>query len=150
MGGPVRHPRVVERFAGSLKFEGAAEPATAEERLGVDLGQKVLGEDILGHLTESFQQRTLLIRLPAPQADPLAAAFARMPWELARPAPGEPRLLDRNLVVRAATAGSTVTEATTTLSLEGTEPAEQLADMMDLSETRRTRRCERRRGDSRT
>jgi tetratricopeptide (TPR) repeat protein len=50
-------------------------------------------------------QRTVLVRLPDPEGDGLAAAFARVPWELAR-APGvEGTLLDRNVVVRAAPAG---------------------------------------------
>ncbi len=129
----------VERFAGSLKFEGAEQPATANElleHLGIELGQKVLGPDILGHLTESARQRTLLIRLPAPQADPLAAAFARVPWELARPGPGAPRLLESNLVVRAATAGSAVTQETASVSLEEGEALRVLLVFAEAPGTR--------------
>src|SRR5262249_17891138 len=50
--------------------------------------------------------RAVLVRLPDPAHDNLAAAFARVPWEIAI-APNDSRtLLDRNVVVRAAPAGA--------------------------------------------
>jgi tetratricopeptide (TPR) repeat protein len=73
--------------------------------LGRFLGEHVLGREIAAALAEGVDQRTVLVRLPDPEGDGLAAAFARVPWELAR-APGvEGTLLDRNVVVRAAPAG---------------------------------------------
>jgi hypothetical protein len=69
-------------------------------QLGVFLGEKVLGAEILEALADGFQSRTLLVRVPAAAEEPLAAAFARVPWEIARPAAGEKALLERNLVVR--------------------------------------------------
>jgi tetratricopeptide (TPR) repeat protein len=73
--------------------------------LGRFLGEHVLGREIAAALAAGVDQRTVLVRLPDPEGDGLAAAFARVPWELAR-APGvEGTLLDRNVVVRAAPAG---------------------------------------------
>jgi hypothetical protein len=74
--------------------------------LGRFLGEKVLGAGIARRLAEGEDQRTVLVRLPDPGGDDLAAALARVPWELAK-APGDERtLLDRNVVVRAAPAGA--------------------------------------------
>jgi tetratricopeptide (TPR) repeat protein len=104
----------VERYAGNLRLDDSAQPATAEqllERLGVFLGEKILGTEIVGRLAQGRAHRTLLVRLPDPQADLLAAAFARVPWEIARPAPGQDPLLARNLVVRAVPAGTEPTGA---------------------------------------
>jgi len=98
--------RYVERYEGILLWEEQTEPETAEqllERLGVFLGEKVLGENISRELTRSQQRRTLLVRLPDTKNDLLAAAFARVPWEIARPGEGEPALMERNLVVRLVT-----------------------------------------------
>ena len=69
------------------------------------LGQ-LLGEQVLdGGIAARLDQRRVLVRLPDPTGDNLAAAFARVPWEIAR-APGvDGTLLDRNVVVRAAPAG---------------------------------------------
>jgi hypothetical protein len=75
--------------------------------LGRFLGEHVLGRDIAAALAEGVDQRTVLVRLPDPEGNGLAAAFARVPWELAR-APGvDGTLLDRNVVVREAPAGAT-------------------------------------------
>lgn len=100
----------LRRFAGALRVDGKSEPATAEEllaRLGVFLGQHVLGPAILGALAAGMGQRTLFVRLPV--GNLLAAALARVPWELAWPskngAPEGGPLLRRNVVVRAAPAG---------------------------------------------
>jgi len=103
----------VRRFAGKLKLEGKAEPATPGDllaRLGVFLGQAVLGAAITGALAAGIAQRTLLVRLPDPASDPLAAALARVPWELAWPskngAPEGGPLFRRNVVARAVPAGT--------------------------------------------
>ncbi|MFO0759178.1 MAG: hypothetical protein U0359_21990, partial [Byssovorax sp.] len=83
----------------------AKEPAEQLVELGGFLGEHVLGGEIARVLAEGIDQRTVLVRLPDPKEDWLAAAFARVPWEMAR-APGEEAtLLGKNLVVRAAPAG---------------------------------------------
>ena len=96
----------VARYAGSTRF--TAEPATPEDllaRLGVFLGRDVLGSELTVLLHKGIQRRTLVVRLPA-TADAtatdenLAAAFARVPWEIARPDLDAPPLMHRNLAVR--------------------------------------------------
>ena len=62
----------VQRYAGVLRFEGQTQPANdkqLQERLGVFLGEKVLGSDIWNRLAQGRQNRTLLVRLPDPEAD---------------------------------------------------------------------------------
>lgn len=100
----------VERYQGGTRFTDR--PATAEdllERLGLFLGGTVLGPEITACLAEGVHHRTLLVRLPEVTGregdDLLGAAFARVPWEIARPAAGEAMLMERNVVVRAVTAG---------------------------------------------
>jgi len=100
----------VERYQGGTRFTD--HPATAEdllERLGVFLGGTVLGPEITACLAEGVHDRTLLVRFPEPTGkeddDLLGAAFARVPWEIARPAAGEATLMERNVVVRVVTAG---------------------------------------------
>jgi tetratricopeptide (TPR) repeat protein len=98
--------RHVDRYEGSLLWEDASEPETADRilgRLGVFLGNAVLGQEIMDELTRTRQRRTLLVRLPPTGDDVLAAAFARVPWEIARPALTAPALMERNLVVRVIT-----------------------------------------------
>lgn len=73
------------------------------EEIGVFLGQQVLGEEIMRELCRTIQRRTLLVRLPDGEHDVLAAAFARVPWEIARPAKGQKPLMARALVMRAVT-----------------------------------------------
>ena len=74
--------------------------------LGSFLASVVLGPDIMRHLAAGEHRRTLLIRLPDTATDRLAAAFARVPWEIAR-AEGDARtLLQRNVVVRAMMTGT--------------------------------------------
>jgi tetratricopeptide (TPR) repeat protein len=70
--------------------------------IGVCIAEEVLGEAIFHHLWASAAQRTLRIQLPgATEADNhLAAALARVPWEMARPAADRPTLGERNLLVR--------------------------------------------------
>jgi len=96
----------VDRYEGSLKWEGAEQPESDKQilnRLGVFLGNDVLGKEIFGKLTATSQNRTLLVKLPCAGNDILAAAFARVPWEIARSAPNESSLMERNLVVRVVT-----------------------------------------------
>jgi tetratricopeptide (TPR) repeat protein len=100
----------VERYQGGTRFTDR--PATAEDlldRLGLFLGGTVLGPDITACLADGVHHRTLLVRLPEivgkEDDDLLGAAFARVPWEIARPAVGEAMLMERNVVVRAVTAG---------------------------------------------
>ena len=109
----------LRRFAGGLRLgreagkNEKAEPATPGEllaRLGVFLGQHVLGGVITGALAAGIAQRTLLVRLPDLGSDPLAAALARVPWELAwlskNGAPEGGPLFRRNVVARAVPAGT--------------------------------------------
>jgi hypothetical protein len=94
--------RYIERYEHAILFEGQTEPATADlllQRLGEFLGDHVLGQDIIRHLAGPGR-RVLVVRLPTTDEDVLAAAFARVPWEIARLTDGT-RL--RNIVVRAAT-----------------------------------------------
>ncbi|HEY2294282.1 MAG TPA: CHAT domain-containing protein [Thermoanaerobaculia bacterium] len=91
----------VRTYANSMRFTGR--PATAAElldQIGVFLGETVLGSEILGKLYPGIHHRSLLVRQPEALEDRLAAAFARVPWEIARPAAGQPSLFERNLVVR--------------------------------------------------
>jgi tetratricopeptide (TPR) repeat protein len=93
----------VQRYAGVLRETPKATPKTEEEilgEIGLFLGKTVFGPDIMGHLSGDHH-RTLLIRLPDTANDPLAAALARVPWEMARAHADEPPLFQRNLVVRA-------------------------------------------------
>ncbi len=80
--------------------EGAEVASVAE--IGVCIAEQVLGEEIFRHLWASESQRTLRIQLPgaAEEENLLAAALARVPWEIARPAANQPTLGERNLLVR--------------------------------------------------
>jgi len=69
--------------------------------LGVSLAEDVLGAKIFGHLSKSANRRTLRVRLPVAQTNPLAAALARVPWEIARGPHDEKTLAEKNLIVRA-------------------------------------------------
>ncbi|HEV7517241.1 MAG TPA: CHAT domain-containing protein, partial [Thermoanaerobaculia bacterium] len=96
----------VRTYAGSVRF--TTQPATAEdllEQIGVFLGERVLGPEITAALRVGIAHRSLLVRQKAAPEDRLAAAFARVPWEIARPAAGAEPLLRRNLVVRMETPG---------------------------------------------
>ena len=70
--------------------------------IGVCIAEEVLGADIFHTLAASESQRALRIQLPgAAEADNhLAAALARVPWEMARAAVDQPTLGERNLLVR--------------------------------------------------
>jgi tetratricopeptide (TPR) repeat protein len=81
--------------------EPGREAASVAE-IGVCIAEEVLGADIFRTLAASASQRTLRIQLPgATEADNhLAAALARVPWEMARAAVDQPTLGERNLLVR--------------------------------------------------
>jgi hypothetical protein len=94
----------VRTYADSIVFTDR--PATATElldQIGVFLGEKVLGPEILKALHKDIYHRSLRIYQPDASKNRLAAAFARVPWEIARPA-GQAALFERNLVVRMETA----------------------------------------------
>ena len=78
-----------------------AAPA-AVARLGVLIAERILGQDIFEPLWRPESRRTLRIQLPgaAQEDNPLAAALARVPWEIARPGPEAATLGERNLLVR--------------------------------------------------
>ncbi len=94
----------VHRYAGQMRDAPQVQPRTQTQLLdeiGLFLGEKILGPAIMSRLA-GHQHRTLLLRLPA-ATDRLAAALARVPWDIARASPDEPPLLQRNLVIRAVT-----------------------------------------------
>ncbi|MDX2111871.1 MAG: CHAT domain-containing protein [Verrucomicrobiota bacterium] len=80
--------------------EGKERAAVAE--IGVCIAEEVLGKDIFGKLWASKSQRTLRIQLPGAEGEEnhLAAALARVPWEIARPKADAETLGERNLLVR--------------------------------------------------
>src|SRR3954471_17467250 len=78
---------------------GRDEEMVAE--LGVSLAEDLFGAEIFGHLSKSTNRRTLRICLPVAQTNPLAAALARVPWEIARGPNDEKTLAEKNLIVRA-------------------------------------------------
>lgn len=84
-----------------IYVEGGRQVAEAAQ-IGVCIAEEVLGGEIFKTLWESEAQRTLRIQLPgASQEDnSLAAALARVPWEIARPGPDKLTLGERNLLVR--------------------------------------------------
>jgi hypothetical protein len=125
-----------KRFAGVLRDQGSDRPLTAPElleRLGAFLGQHVLGPAITNAIAAGIQQRTLIVRLPDPSADPIAAALARVPWEIARvpweiacpardgKAEGKP-LQARNVVVRAVPSGASASPDQVAAPLQPDEP----------------------------
>ncbi len=81
--------------------EQGQEAASVAE-IGVCIAEEVLGQEIFPKLWLANNQRTLRIRLPgaAEGENQLAAALARVPWEIARPAVDKPTLADRHLLVR--------------------------------------------------
>ena len=80
--------------------EGKETAAVAE--IGVCIAEEVLGQDIFEKLWKSESQRTLRIQLPgaAEEENHLAAALARVPWEIAKPKADAETLGERNLLVR--------------------------------------------------
>ena len=80
--------------------EGNEDAAVAEA--GAWIAEDLLGKEIFEKLWTSTSQRTLRIQLPgaAEEGNHLAAALARVPWEIARPRADAETLADRNLLVR--------------------------------------------------
>lgn len=76
--------------------------AEALARVGVSIAEEVLGEEIFLKLWRPTHRRTLRVRLPgaAKEENLLAAALARVPWEIARPSADRETLAGRNLLVR--------------------------------------------------
>ena len=70
--------------------------------IGVCIAEQVLGEEIFAALYQATSQRTLRIQLPGATdtENLLAAALARVPWEIARPNGTSGTLGERNLLVR--------------------------------------------------
>lgn len=85
----------------NLYVEQGREQAAVDE-IGVCIAEQVLGGEIFKKLWQAQSPRTLCVQLPAAaeQDNPLAAALARVPWEIAKPSAGEKSLAERNLVVR--------------------------------------------------
>jgi tetratricopeptide (TPR) repeat protein len=79
---------------------GQEQAAVAE--IGVCIAEQLLGQEIFMRLWESSSQRTLRIQLPGATdtENHLAAALARVPWEIARPSANLATLGERNLLVR--------------------------------------------------
>ena len=82
-----------------------AEPgqeAPAVDDIGVCIAETVLGEGIFKELWQSTAPRTLRIQLPGAgeTENDLAAALARVPWEIAKPKPDAETLGERNLLLR--------------------------------------------------
>src|SRR5215813_10920378 len=71
--------------------EDGKEAASVAE-IGVCIAEEVLGAEIFLQLWDSQARRTLRIQLPgaSQEEDLLAAALARVPWEIARPSADQP------------------------------------------------------------
>jgi hypothetical protein len=114
----------INRYTDNMRPPDGGQPYTAEQllqQIGTFLGQIVLGNDIIKALHDGVDQRTLLIRLPDTFADPLASAFARVPWEIARIDENSDPLLARNVTVRVISEGLSTQDKTFTLNQEENE-----------------------------
>jgi hypothetical protein len=99
---PARWAAAFDTRAHLRRMARTSPPEQQLAELGEFLGAAVLGPDIARHLAAGVLARTLLVRLPDAPDDPLAAGFARIPWEIAR-APGDvSTLLQRAVTVRIA------------------------------------------------
>ena len=80
--------------------EGKEAAAVAE--IGVCIAEEVLGAEIFAKLWAAESPRTLRIQLPGANdtENHLAAALARVPWEIARPGADQETLGERNLLIR--------------------------------------------------
>lgn len=101
--------RFMRRRARTVTPSGDADffsnDAEAVEQIGVFLGKEVFGPAAMQALCEGEDRRSLVIRFPKAGLDPLTSALACVPFHLARPAPGERSLMERNVVVRIAPPG---------------------------------------------
>jgi tetratricopeptide (TPR) repeat protein len=86
---------------------GVEAPAVVLAKVGAFLGEHVLGSGIAAALAKGPGHSRLLVRLPDPTHDALAARFARVSWDSARAPGDEKTLLERNVVVRVALADAT-------------------------------------------
>ena len=101
--------------------EQGKEAASVAE-IGVCIAEEVLGQEIFLKLWQANNQRTLRIQLPGAteEENHLAAALARVPWEIARPAADKTTLADRHLLVRVV--HDMAAPATQTVALGRDEP----------------------------
>lgn len=76
--------------------------AEAIAEIGVCIAEDLLGEEVFKRLWLPQNQRTLCIKLPGAteEENTLAAALARVPWEIARPSKDKQTLGERFLLVR--------------------------------------------------
>lgn len=114
----------IRRYKDALRPAADAAPLTEAQllqQIGVFIGTEVLGADIVKALHQGIDQRTLTIRLPDTGDDPLAAAFARAPWEIARPNADAEPLLARNLAIQAISKDFAAEDEQDSLSLEPDE-----------------------------
>jgi tetratricopeptide (TPR) repeat protein len=83
-------------------FVDPGKERAAMAEIGVCIAEQVLGEEIFTALYHATSQRTLRIALPGASdtENLLAAALARVPWEIARPNVHSGTLGERNLLVR--------------------------------------------------
>jgi len=83
-------------------YVGDGDEVAAVAEIGVCIAAEVLGKEVFEKLWLSETQRTLRIQLPGAteEGNYLAAALARVPWEIARPSPYQATLGERNLLVR--------------------------------------------------
>ena len=102
--------RHVDRFAFSTRDDEDQEITDERilSKLGRFLGATVLGPEIMAELTATRARRTLQVRIPGsgdddPARDALAAAFARVPWEIAESETTGRTLMDHYLVIRVIT-----------------------------------------------
>ena len=70
------------------------------DTVGAFLGRSVLGTELTRAVAGGEPRRTLLVRLAGAESDPVAAAFGRVPWELARIEGDLRTLRQRNVAVR--------------------------------------------------
>lgn len=110
--------------------------AAAVAEIGVCIAEQLLGSDIFPLLYAAESARTLRIQLPGATTNDnlLAAALARVPWEIARPAADKPTLVERNLLVRIV--HDRQAPATLALALE---PGESLRVLFVFAEARGSR-----------
>ena len=110
--------------------------AAAVAEIGVCIAEQLLGQDIFQLLYAAESPRTLRIQLPGATEDEnyLAAALARVPWEIARPAADKPTLAERHLLVRIV--HDMQAPATLALALE---PGESLRVLFVFAEARGSR-----------
>jgi len=82
-------------------YVDASKEAAAVADIGVCIAEEVFGAEIFLQLWKSQSQRTLRIHLPGATAgeNKLAAALARIPWEIARPRADKDTLEQRSLLV---------------------------------------------------